>query len=74
MKRFFLGFLFLLSFILKAEEKGIHLKATLEASRNRQALNDPAQNAYLFLKLIHHLIIIILKYLHYFLQFLKILI
>ena len=52
MKRIFFGFLFLHSIILKAEEKGIHFKATLEASRNRQSLNDPAQNAYFFLKLI----------------------
>ena len=32
--------------------KNFHLKSTLEASRNRQALNDPYQNAYLFFKFI----------------------
>jgi len=59
MKAFYLWFSFwlavfiLYSNFLNAQDlQPFHLKTTLEASRNAQALGDPGQNAYLFLKLI----------------------
>jgi hypothetical protein len=47
-----LGGVLLKGSLFAQDLQNFHVKSTLEASRNRQALSDPSQNAYFFLKVI----------------------
>jgi hypothetical protein len=57
MRKYFSSFIFcgvfvFASTLLAQDLQNFHVKGTLEASRNLKALNDPSQNAYLYLKFI----------------------